>query len=139
MIAAGSYRFESFDQLPGWESILGLQFENLVLNALPELVRRLGLDRSLVLSAAPFRKGGANGCQIDCLIQTKRSLYVIEIKRRAEIGGEVIGEVEEKIARLKCDRRLSVRPILVYDGRLSPSVREENYFAMIVSAEELFF
>ena len=138
MIAAGSYRFESLDQLPGWESILGLQFENLVLNALPELVRRLGLDRSLILSAAPFRKGGANGCQIDCLIQTKRSLYVIEIKRRAEIGGEVIGEVEEKIARLKCDRRLSVRPILVYDGRLSPSVREENYFAMIISAEELF-
>ena len=138
MIAACSYRFESLDQLPGWESILGLQFENLVLNALPELVRRLGLDRSLILSAAPFRKGGANGCQIDCLIQTKRSLYVIEIKRRAEIGGEVIGEVEEKIARLKCDRRLSVRPILVYDGRLSPSVREENYFAMIISAEELF-
>ena len=34
--------------------------------------------------------------------------------------------------------RRSVRPVLVYDGRLSPAVAEENYFTSIVSATELF-
>ena len=141
MIEDGTYRFDALEQLPGWDGILGLQFENLVLRALPELVRHLHLEKTRILSMAPFRKfptDAARGCQIDCLIQTKRSLYVVEIKRKAEIGREIIDEVEQKIERLPRDGRLSVRPVLVYDGRLSPSVTEENYFASIVSSAELF-
>lgn len=90
---------------------------------------------------APFRKFGSDserGCQIDCLIQTKRSIYVVEIKRKTEIGVEIIDEVERKIARLPYDQKLSVRPALVYEGRLSPSVAEENYFTSIIPATELF-
>ena len=90
---------------------------------------------------APFRKfsrDSEQGCQIDCLIQTKRSLYVVEIKRKNEIGMEIIDEVEQKIARLPYDGKLSVRPVLVYEGRLSPSVNGENYFTSIISAAELF-
>ena len=141
MIEDGSYRFDSLEQLPGWDGILGLQFENLVLGALPALVRHLHLEKTRILSMAPFRKFPKDverGCQIDCLIQTKRSLYVVEIKRKSEIGEEVIDEVERKISRLPYDRKLSVRPVLVYAGRLSPSVTEENYFASVVSASELF-
>ena len=77
-------------------------------------------------------------CQIDCLIQTTRSLYVVEIKRQREIGKDIIGEVEEKVSRLGYDQRLSVRPVLVYDGLLSPLVADENYFAAIIPAVELF-
>lgn len=143
MIADGTYRFESLEQLPGWDVMLGLQFENMILNALPDLVRMLHLDRARILSMAPFRKfgegkRGVRGCQIDCLIQTKRSLYVIEIKRRSEIGRDVIDEVEEKIARMPHDSALSVRPVLVYDGKLSPTVLDENYFTACISATELF-
>ena len=141
MIADGTYRFDSLEQLPGWDGILGLQFENLVLGALPALVRQLHLEKTRILSMAPFRKFGNDserGCQIDCLIQTKRSLYVVEIKRKTEIGAEIIDEVERKIARLPYDQKLSVRPVLVYDGRLSPSVAEENYFTSIIPATELF-
>ena len=90
---------------------------------------------------APFRKfsrDSERGCQIDCLIQTKRSLYVVEIKRKAEIGMEIIDEVEQKIARLPYDGKLSVRPVLVYEGRLSSSVNDENYFTSIIPATELF-
>lgn len=141
MIEDGTYRFESLEQLPGWDGILGLQFENLVLGALPALVRHLHLEKSRILSMAPFRKfsrDAEQGCQIDCLIQTKRSLYVVEIKRKNEIGMEIIDEVERKIARLPYDGKLSVRPVLVYEGRLSPSVNDENYFTSIISATELF-
>lgn len=141
MIENGAYRFESLEQLPGWNSILGLQFENMVLGALPALVRKLHLEKTHIVSMSPFRRfphDHVRGCQIDCLIQTKRSLYVVEIKRRMEIGMEVVAEVERKIEALPHDERLSVRPVLVYDGRLSPLVTDENYFASIISANELF-
>ena len=59
-------------------------------------------------------------------------------KRQREIGRDIIEEVEEKIARLGYDQRLSVRPVLVYDGSLSPLVADENYFAAIIPADELF-
>ena len=141
MIADGTYRFESLEQLPGWDSILGMQFENLVLGALPALVTRLHLGNSRILSMSPYRKfpnDHVRGCQIDCLIQTSRSLYVVEIKRRKEIGRDIIDEVEEKVSRLCFAPRLSVRPVLVYDGSLSPLVADENYFAAIIPAAELF-
>ena len=141
MIEDGAYSFDSLEQLPGWEGILGLQFENLVLGALPALVRHLHLEKTQILSMAPFRKfptDAERGCQVDCLIQTRRSLYVIEIKRRSEIGKEIIGEVEQKIERIPCNGKLSVRPVLVYDGHLSPAVIDENYFTSIISSAELF-
>lgn len=141
MIEDGTYRFDSLEQLPGWDGILGLQFENLVLGALPELVRHLHLEKTRILSMAPFRKftdDSERGCQIDCLIQTKRSLYVVEIKRKSVIDETIIDEVERKISRLPYDGKLSVRPVLVYDGRLSPAVAEENYFTSIISSAELF-
>jgi len=141
MIEDGTYRFESLERLPGWETILGFQFENLVLGALPALVARLHLDKSRILSMAPYRRNSDDkerGCQIDCLIQTRRSLYVVEIKRWTNIGAEIIDEVEQKIRCLGCSDRTSVRPVLVYDGNLSPMVEEEGYFTAIIPAVELF-
>ena len=141
MIEDGTYRFESLERLPGWESILGFQFENLVLGALPELVAKLHLDKSRILSMAPYRKSSAGrerGCQVDCLIQTRRSLYVVEIKRVASIGMEIIDEVEQKVSRLGCPGDVSVRPVLVYEGNLSPMVAEDGYFTAIIPAVELF-
>lgn len=141
MIEDGTYRFESLERLPGWDSILGMQFENLILGALPSLVAKLHLDNSRILSMSPYRKfpdDRERGCQIDCLIQTSRSLYVVEIKRKREIGREIIDEVEEKVSRLGPDHRLSVRPVLVYDGCLSPLVADENYFTALIPAVDLF-
>ena len=51
---------------------------------------------------------------------------VVEIKRRREIGYEVVEEVAEKLKRLAYDRSLSVRTALVYDGRLSPRIEAES-------------
>lgn len=139
-IENGLFEFSSLEQLRGWESILGLQFENLILNHVDALFPKLGLDHSLVLSAAPYVQPSARrreGCQIDLLIQTQRMLMVVEIKRRKTIGAEIIDEVSEKVRKLKKSPTLSVRTALVYAGHLSPSVPAERYFDFIVPAESL--
>ena len=139
-IKAGLFKFASLEQLNGWDAILGLQFENLILNHIIDLFPHLGLEQSLVLSAAPYVQNETKrnkGCQIDLLIRTERMLMVVEIKRQKDIRHEVVTEVAEKVRRLKYDRNLSIRTALVYDGRLSASIPADRYFDFIVSAESL--
>lgn len=139
-IRAGLFSFASLEQLNGWDSILGLQFQNMILNHVSDLFPHLGLEQSLVLSAAPYVQNSTKrnrGCQIDLLIRTERMLMVVEIKRKKQIGHDIIAEVEEKVRRLRYDRRLSIRTALVYDGHLSASVPADRYFDFIVPADEL--
>ena len=94
----------------------------------------------MVLSAAPYlrRAGkGVKGCQIDLLVQTERTVFVVEIKQRKEIGSGVMDEVKAKVDALGVPRGLSVRTALVYDGKLSPSIESERYFDFIVDAKAL--
>ena len=140
-IENGLFEFSSLEQLGNLDAIFGYQFENLVLNHIPSLFPLLGLDKSLVLSAAPYiqRSNAAHeGCQIDLLIQTQRTLMVVEIKRRKTIGHEVIDEVAEKIRRLKYRKELSVRTALIYDGELSPTVPADRYFDFLIPSSSLF-
>ena len=139
-IKAGLFAFSSLEQMNGWDSILGLQFQNMILNHITDLFPHLGLERSLVLSAAPYAQNATKrnrGCQIDLLIRTERMLMIVEIKREKEIGHDIIAEVEEKVMNLCHDRRLSVRTALVYDGRLAASVPADRYFDFIVPADKL--
>ncbi|MBR1609396.1 MAG: AAA family ATPase [Kiritimatiellae bacterium] len=140
LIDKGLFRFVELEQLPGWQSVLGLQFESLVLNNLAGLLPRLGLDRTLLVSAAPYRRAShsrGSGCQIDLLLQTRRSVWVVEIKRRERIGTEVVDEVAEKVKRLGIERRTAVRTALVYSGRLSPAVEAEGFFDAIVDVADI--
>ena len=139
-IRRDAYKFISLEQLPGWESILGLQFENLVLNNLGILLQKIGLGRSLVTSAAQYRQNATKrlkGCQIDLLLQTRKSAYAVEIKRRRYLGEEIVQEVERKLSALKVARTVSIRPVLVYDGELSKRIPADGYFSFIVSADSL--
>ena len=149
MIRRGAYSFASLEGLPQWGTVLGLQFENLVLNNAEDLIVRLGLDRSLVLSCASYRKTADRtraasvagdedrGCQIDLLIQLKQAMYVVEVKRKDKIDASVVEAVKQKIRRLPNPRELSVRPVLVYDGKLSASVTESGYFVAVIKASDL--
>ena len=139
-IKAGLFSFSSLEQLNGWDAILGLQFQNMILNHVTDLFPHLGLERSLVLSAAPYIQNASKrnqGCQIDLLIRTERMLMIVEIKRQKQIGHGIIAEVEEKVRRLRADRRLSIRTALVYDGQLTASVPADRYFDFIVPADKL--
>lgn len=139
-IEQGLFVLNSLEQLPDWQGLLGLQFENLVINHITELFPWLGLENSLVLSAAPYvkraRKG--SGLQIDLLIQTQRTVIIVEIKRRNRIGREIINEINEKVARLKVSPSLSVRTALVYEGEIDPSIAAECAIDYIVPFAVLF-
>ena len=134
-IDKGLLRGLSLDQLPEWDTVLGLQFENLVLNNVPSLARHMGLGRTPLLAAAPYSQrptARKKGCQIDLLMRTKHSLYVVEIKRRTSIDLSVVSDVREKVLRLPSNRRLSIRTALVYEGTLDPRVEAEGYFDFII-------
>ncbi len=140
-IREGLFQFATLDRLPGWDSIMGLQFENLVLNNLKPLCSFIGLGGRLVTSAAPYvrRSGKATpGVQVDLLIQTPKSAYIVEIKRRMRISAAVEDEVQEKVERLRVPRGVSVRTVLVYDGVLAPEVEEDGYFDYLVPIERFF-
>ena len=138
-IRSGGFENIQLEGLPEWNSVMGLQFENLVLNNVSELLPFLHLDRVPILSASPFRKTDARrgGCQIDLLIQTRKSLFVVEVKRKNDIGEEVEREVAEKISRLSIPGDKSVRAALVYDGRLQPIVRANAYFDALIDISDI--
>ena len=138
-IDGGAFAFGSLERLNGWDGIMGLQFENLIVNNFKSLLPKLNLSGALITSAAPYRKVGrkGEGCQIDLLLQAKRFVYLIEVKRQGKIERDVIDEVEQKRMRLGVPRDKSVRLALVYDGRLSASVEAEGYFDSLVDARSL--
>ena len=144
-ILSDTYLFESLETLPGWDTVLGLQFENLVVNHFRELVKPLHLEGIPVLSAVPYEKRAAKksetsdskGVQIDLLVQTRKSMYVVEIKRKGRIGESIESEVAAKVARLRHPKGISIRTALVYEGELAPVVRGNGYFDAIVSASDL--
>jgi Holliday junction resolvase-like predicted endonuclease len=128
------------EQLKGWETQLGYQFENLIINHVGDLFKPLGIERSLVLSAAPYVQRGTKrgeGCQIDLLIQMRRTVYVVEIKRRKSIGPEIMEEIAAKVQRLQVAKGVSIRTALVYDGKLSPQIEAEHGFDVLISASRL--
>ena len=100
------------------------------------------MDRSLVLSAAPFRKdsrSGNGGVQVDLMLQTALSVYFIEIKRQAEIGSEVIDEMVQKVKRVRVPRGKAVKTALVYSGHLAPIVEAQGYFNAVVDIRDILY
>ena len=137
VIDQSQYELGSLEQLDGWESVKGLAFENLVLNNAAALKPLLGIGKASLTSVAPFRRTGSrngrrSGLQIDLLVQTRRSVYLVEVKRQRSIGREVIKEMEEKVALLPVRKGVSVRTALVYDGELAPIVEADGYFDAII-------
>ena len=139
-ISHGFYRYGSLDRLPGWDAVMGLQFENLVLNNIATLAPLVGLTGKNVESAAPYFRSGrktGEGVQIDYLVQLPRCTYIVEIRRKNRIGKAIEDEVRQKLERLKLPRNQSVRLVLVYDGVLDPEVEEDGYFDYLIPVEKL--
>ena len=131
-IKEGKFAFEQIPELKNWHTVMGLAFENLVLNHVLDFRTALHLDGVRINAATPFLKPGKGGVQIDMLVQTDDALYVVEVKRRRQIEADVIDEVKEKIRRLRKPRGMSLRKGLIFDGELAPSVRRSGYFDALV-------
>ena len=142
-IEAGSFRFASLGTLPEWNAVMGLQFENLIVNNAMSLVPYLHLGNSIVESAAPYRnmrrdaEGVKGGCQIDLLIQTPMAAYAVEVKRKREIDESIIAEMKSRIARIPLRKGMTPRPVLVYEGELAPYVEGSGYFDAVIPAAKL--
>ena len=140
MIDDGSYKFTSLSALDGWEAVMGLQFENLVVNNYVQLLPHLHLENTLIISAAPYRKaavrGRSRGCQVDLLIQSKGMICIVEIKRR-DIDKSIIEEVDRKVSSISRPKGVSIRTALVFDGSIAPTVEANGYFDSIVPFHRL--
>ena len=103
----------------------------------------IGMGNATIESAAPYsnsrkgRGGNSAGCQIDLLVQTPKTAYVVEVKRKNYIDTEIEAEVGMKIKRLPMRLGMTVRPVLVYAGELSKSVEADGYFDAIIPARRL--
>ena len=71
------------------------------------------------------------------LIQTPKSVYVVEVKRRTRITSAIEDEIREKVRRLPVPRGVLVRTVLVHEGEIAPEVEEDGYIDFIVPIERL--
>jgi uncharacterized protein len=129
-------------EVPQWHSIMGLQFENLVLNNRPAIYKMLGIKLADFQFGGPYFQTTTEkrrGCQVDLLIQTRsNTLYVCEIKfKKGEVGSSVIGEIEEKIKRLQLPRGYSIRPVLIHVNGVTHEVAESGFFSHIIDFGQL--
>jgi AAA+ ATPase superfamily predicted ATPase len=132
----------ALSSLPGWETIMGLQFENLVLNNREKLLSALNIRVEDVIADNPYirkKTSRQSGCQIDYLIQTKfKNLYPCEIKfSRQPVTMKVVDEMKEKIKRLTLPRGTSALPVLLHVNGVTESVIESDYFFAIINFSDL--
>ena len=133
---------QSLSALPGFDSIMGLQFENLVLNNRDFIWQKLHLYPNTIVTDNPYfqrvqlRK---KGCQIDYLIQAKTNvLYACEIKfSKEKVLGDVVEEMQKKIEAFYLPRGFSILPVLIHVNGVSDAVVESDYFSHIIDFSEL--
>ena len=132
-----------FKGLPiAWHTILGLQFENLVINSKEQLWKLLKIPDGSILASSPYfqtKTASRPGCQIDLLIETKfNTLYLGEIRFKKEpIGMSVIEEVKQKMQRMQVPKGFSIRPFLVHVNGVHDSVIESEFFSSIIDFSQL--
>ncbi len=139
-IEKGLYKESGIEKLPVFDSFVGLQFENIVLNNYIDVCKVLNIGLTSVLNVGSYfqtETARQKSCQIDLIIQTKNTLYVCELKARREVDVSVIEEVKKKIKILKRPSTLSVRTVLIYAGELNQEVVDEDYFDEIISFDRL--
>lgn len=141
-IEKGNFSTSLLANLPGWEGMMGLQFENLVVHNRKTVWKLLGISPEEVVMDGPFFQKPTKrqpGCQIDYMIQTRfQNLYVCEVKfSKNPIGKKVIEEMEEKRMRLKLPRHFSIRPVLIHVNGVEDAVLDEGYFDKTIDFSQL--
>lgn len=141
-IEKGLFKKNSISTLPAWESLIALQFENLVLNNELYICQVLQIPLEEIIFFNPFfqkKNKNHSGCQIDLLIQTKfNCLYICEIKfSKSPLPLSILDEVKQKIDNLHMPKNFSYRPVLIHVNGVTTAVIESGYFSAIISFGEL--
>jgi uncharacterized protein len=132
----------NIQHLTGWNALMGLQFENLVLNNRQLLWSLLKIPPEEIIIDNPyFQRATAHqtGCQIDYLIQVKfNTVYICEIKFSAnEIKADVIHDIQKKISALEIPKHFSYRPVLIHVNGVKDEVVDSEFFSSIVDFGQL--
>lgn len=141
-IERGHFAEQTLTSLIGWNTLMGLQFENLVLNNRDYIFKSLSLRKEDLLFDNPYiQKATKNqkGCQIDYLIHTRfHMLFLCEIRFSQNLlSNQVIEEVQNKIERFKLPRGYAVVPVLIHLNGISESVTDSGYFAHTVDFSKI--
>jgi len=138
-IKKGLFKTLSPFNLPGWERVMGLQFENLILNNREVIWQMLGLRPEDIVFENPYfqnKTSKQQGFQIDYAIQTRfKNIYLCEIKfSQNPISINVIKEIEKKIKALKIPKGFAILPVLIHINGISHTFEKGNYEDYIVLA-----
>jgi hypothetical protein len=128
--------------LAGLDGVMGLQFENLVINNHKILWKMMAIPPEEIVMDGPFFQNSSArqaGCQIDYMVQTRfNTLYICEVKFiKNPVAPQIINEIEEKIQRLKVPKRFSIRPVLIHVNGVEDSVLDQQYFDKIIDFGQL--
>jgi uncharacterized protein len=135
-IEAGTLSSDDIPRISSFDPIMGLQFENLVLNNIPLVLTTLRIKQ--LRSASPYFQNETQRqrtCQVDLLIDTQYAVYLCELRLRARISSSIVEDVNEKARKLKVDPGRSLRRVLIYMGELGAGVEASDAFDRIVPFE----
>ncbi len=142
-IEAGDMAKISLSTLLGWNSIMGLQVENLVLSNRHLIKQALQIHPNEILSDNPFfqrKTTKQSGCQIDYMVQTQHNtLYICEIRySKNQIDTKIISEMQDKIKRLRLPKKFSYRTVLIHVNGISESLEDSQFFSYIINLSDFF-
>ena len=135
------FKKASLYSVSNWDTIMGYQFENLVLNNSWDLFEKMYIRPEDYEYDGPYyqsKKKNRKGCQIDYVIKTKNNLYICEVKfSKNPIGTKVIQEVKEKVKALDIPKHLSCRSVLIHVGGVTKDLVYQDYFSKIIDWTEI--
>lgn len=140
-IENGHFEGQSITNLPGYSTIMGFQFENLVLNNRKLIWNELRVYPEDIISDNPYfqnKQVRKKACQIDYMIQLKTNmLFACEIKfYKGTIKKDIIEESKIKLNNLYLPRGFSVKPVLIHINGVVESINDENYYYKIIDFSE---
>jgi len=140
-ISLNAFQDVPLSSIPGWNSIMGIQIENLLLSNRRKVLKSIGIHPQDVVMDNPFVQHPTKqheGVQIDYLVQTAtKTLYLCEIKfRRNEIQSDVITDVQKKIEKLSLPKGYAICPVLFCFNGVSDPVLDARYFYRIIDLND---
>jgi uncharacterized protein len=136
-ISRDEFRLVSPSSFPGWDSMMGLQFENLVLKNRHKIKNYLRIrPEDIIIDNPYFQRQTAThpGFQVDYLIQTRYNvLFFCEVKfSRQEIKAGILTEMKTKISKATLPRGMACCPVLICINGVEDSVLDSQYFTDII-------
>jgi AAA+ ATPase superfamily predicted ATPase len=102
------------------DSFLGLQFETVLRQNMRLVYTILGINQDHVLQCGPYQ---TKGLQIDLVVQTRRYLYIVEMKFQLDpLGSDVVRSMVQKLERFPPVPGLSLKTALIHVSGAQDSV-----------------